>query len=150
MKATAGLGVPSLVRPDPGADRVLVVDDDLSQRMLLMRILRAAGYDGVGATSTEEARSQLASSSFGLVVTDLRMFAEDGIELVRHVDEHHPETYSAVVSGFASETDIDRVSRAGAFELMLKPIDRDLFLNMVERAFEHRREGAAQRRHRSG
>ena len=150
MSAGGGLGAPSLVRPDPGAKRVLVVDDDLSQRMMLMRILRKAGYDSAGATSTEEARSQLESSAFGLVVTDLRMFAEDGIELVRHVGEHHSETYSTVVSGFASESDIDRVSRAGAFELMLKPIDADLFLDMVERAFDHRDEDAAQRRHRSG
>ena len=150
MTTTTGLGVPSLVRPDPGAKRVLVVDDDLSQRMMLMRILRKAGYDSGGATSTEEARSQLESTAFGLVVTDLRMFAEDGLELVRHIAEHHPDTHSTVVSGFASADDVDRVSRAGAFELMLKPIDSELFLDMVERAFDHRKESAAQRRHRSG
>lgn len=149
MTATGDYGVPSLDYPDPGAKRVLVVDDDLGQRMMLIRILRKGGYEGSGATSTEEARSQLASAAFGLVVTDLRMFAEDGIELVRHIGEHHPEIYSTVVSGFASETDLDRLTRAGAFELMLKPIDADLFLNMVERAFDHREQSAAQRRHRS-
>ena len=150
MKPTTGLGVPSLVRPDPGAQRILVVDDDVSQRMMLMRILRKANYEISVATSTEEARLQLESSAFGLVVTDLHMFAEDGIELVRHIGEHHPETYSTVVSGFASEIDIDRVSQAGAFELMLKPIDSGLFLDMVERAFDHREISEAQRRHRSG
>lgn len=149
MKPAGGLGVPSLVRPDPGANRILVVDDDLSQRVMLMRILRKAKYEISVATSTEEARLQLQSGAFGLVVTDLHMFAEDGIELVRHVAEHHPETYSMVVSGFATETDIDRVSRAGAFELMLKPIDADHFLIMVERAFDHREESEALRRHRS-
>lgn len=149
MRTTGGYGVPSVVHPDPGARRVLVVDDDLAQRVLLMRILRNADYDSAGATSTEEARSQLESSAFGLVVTDLRMFAEDGIELVRHIGEHHPETYSTVVSGFASANDVDRVGRAGAFELMLKPIDPERFLDMVERAFDHRDESAAQRRHRA-
>lgn len=149
MNETGGVGIP-IVRRDPGARRVLVVDDDLSQRVMLVRILRKAHYEPAVANSTEEARSQLESSDFGLVVTDLRMFAEDGIELVRHIAEEHPETYSTVVSGFASESDVDRVKQAGAFELMLKPIDAESFLKMVERAFDHRESDAVQRRHRAG
>jgi two-component system response regulator PilR (NtrC family) len=85
-----------------------------------------------------------------LVVTDLHMFAEDGIELVRHVADSYPDTYSMVVSGFATGEDVDRITRAGAFALMTKPIDAERFATTVESAFEHRKETVALRRHRSG
>ena len=141
---------PSILPEDPGANRVLIVDDDLAQRMLFVRVLRKGDYESSVAMSTEEARARLDESDYGLVVTDLHMFAEDGIELVRYVSEHHPETYSIVVSGFASSDDADHIRRAGAFDLMTKPVDQKRFLDLVERAFEHRSKHVAERRHRSG
>ena len=140
----------SILPTDGGSKRVLVVDDDLVQRMLLVRILRKAGYESAAAMSNEEARSLLDGSSYGLVVTDLHMFAEDGIELIRHVADHHPGTYSIVVSGFASEEDVDRLKRAGAFELMPKPVDAKKFIDLVERAFADRTTSLDVIRHRSG
>jgi DNA-binding NtrC family response regulator len=138
------------ILPDVHSMRVLVVDDDLVQRMLLVRILRKAGYESAAAMSNQEARSLLDESDFGLVVADLHMFAEDGIELIRHVADHHPGTYSIVVSGFASEKDLERLHRAGAFELMTKPVDAKEFIGLVERAFEDRATNLELIRHRSG
>lgn len=142
-------GLSSILPTDPGANRVLVVDDDLSQRMMLVRILRKSDYECASAMSNEEARAQLKASAFGLVVADLHMFAEDGIELVRHVADRYPDTYSVVVSGFVDDEVVDRVRQAGAFDLMTKPIDQQRFLQMVERAFEERTATVAERRHRS-
>lgn len=148
--STSKLEGRSILPTDAGWKRVLVVDDDLVQRMMLVRILRKAGYESAAAMSNEEARSLLDGSSFGLVVADLHMFAEDGIELIRHIADHHPDTYSVVVSGFASEQDTDRLHRAGAFELMTKPVDATKFLDLVERAFVDRTASLDVIRHRSG
>jgi two-component system response regulator PilR (NtrC family) len=128
---------------DPGGNRVLVVDDDLSQRMTLVRFLRKGNYESSVAMSTEEARAQLESSDFALVITDLRMFAQDGIELVRYVYDRHPSTYSIVVSGFVSEKDRDYVRRAGGFDLLTKPVTEAQVLEMVQRALHHRSENVA-------
>jgi DNA-binding NtrC family response regulator len=139
----------SIVPSDPGANRVLVVDDDLSQRMMLVRILRKHEFESAVAMSTEEARAQLESLDFALVISDLRMFAEDGIELVRYISDHYPDTYSIVVSGFASEEDGDAVRRAGAYDLMTKPIDPDRFVGKVKEALAHRAQTVAERRHKT-
>jgi DNA-binding NtrC family response regulator len=144
------IGAPGVLPTDYGANRVLVVDDDTAHRMALVRMLRKNGYECGNAMSTQEAREELRNRAFGLVVTDLRMFAEDGIELVRHVADTYPDTYSIVVSGFISEDDSDRLRRAGAFEQLTKPVLPDSFVEAVERAFDHRRETVALRRHRSG
>ena len=135
---------------DKGDRRVLVVDDDLAQRTMLVRMLRRAGYEGSTAMSNEEGRMLLKASAFGLVVVDLHMFAEDGVELVRDVSENHPGTYSLVVSGFATQDDRERLRRAGAFDLMMKPVDPKKFLTLVEDAFEARARGLAALRHRAG
>ena len=136
----------SALPDDLGANRVLVVDDDVVQRMMLVRILRKAGYDSAAAMSNEEAWSLLGASDFGLVVADLHMFAENGIELVRRLAARHPTVCSLVVSGFVSEDDRERIREAGAFDVMTKPVEQERFLQLVERAFQHRGRNVAQRR----
>ena len=150
MSVVNANGRGSIVPNDPGMNRVLVVDDDLVQRMMLVRILRKAGYESAAAMSNQEARSLLEGSTFGLLISDLHMFAEDGIELIRHASDLYPDMYSIVVSGFATEDDVDGLRRAGAFELMSKPVDKGKFLELVERAFDHRAQKVAERRHKSG
>ena len=130
-----------VVPEDAGANRVLIVDDDITQRTMLGRILRKGGYDSAPAMSNIEARSLLENSPFGLVVTDLHMFAEDGIQLVRHLKDRYPHTYSIVVSGFVSPTDVAQIRAAGAFEVMTKPVAAIAFLEAVGRAFEQRARG---------
>jgi DNA-binding NtrC family response regulator len=140
---------PGVLPTDPGRNRVLIVEDDVAQRMLTLRLLRKAGYDCMTATATDEARTLLQQEAIGVVVTDLRMFAEDGIELVRHVKDVHPEVFSIVLTGFA-ETDLaQRLERAGAFGLLTKPLEPDALIAMVEQAFEHREKAVALRRHTS-
>ena len=138
-----------VVPQDPGANRVLVVDDDLGQRMLLVRILKQGGYETALAMSNDEARAQLQESAFALVIADLRMFAEDGIELVRWISEECPDTYSIVVSGFVAEEDEDMIRRSGAFDLLQKPVDPEVFLEKVKNAMEHRTGAVAERRHKT-
>ena len=128
----------NVVPEDPGANRVLIVDDDITQRTMLARILRKKNYEIERAMSTLEARSLLGVSEFGLVITDLRMFAQDGIELVRHIEKSYPRTYSIVVSGFVSENDVAQIEEAGALEIMTKPVDPVALVEKVRLVFEHR------------
>lgn len=149
MSLTQLLQTPGVFPTNPGEDRVLVVDDDLAQRTAMVRTLRRHGYECAGAMSTQEARDQLRSSDFGLVITDLRMYAEDGLALVRYVADRYPDTYSIVITGFASDEDFDSVQRAGAFGLLIKPVPPDSFITTVEGAFKHRRVGIAHQRHQT-
>lgn len=148
MEVAELLGIPGVLPDDPGGNTVLVVDDDLNQRMLMMRIMRAQGYQVTLAANTQEARGQLREGPVSLVVTDLRMYSEDGLELVRHVADVYPDTRSVVVSGFGP--DDDTVRRAGAVAQLSKPLDRDAFVALVAEIMENRKESYALRRHRAG
>ena len=141
--------IPGVLPDDPGKDRVLVVDDDLSQRALMTRVMRKAGYNPASAMSTEEARNLLRSEPFGIVITDLRMWGEDGLELVRHISDRYPGTYSIVVTGFV-ESDLERQCRqAGAYALVPKPFDVDAMMAVVSAALDERADTVALRRHQS-
>lgn len=140
---------PGTLPQDPGQNRVLVVDDDLTHRMMMARMLRKAGYHCGTAMSTSEARYALSTDTFGLLVTDVRMWAEDGLELVRYVDDEFPDTYSIVVTGLVDEQLEDLARRSGAYKLLQKPFDQDLFTRTVDEAFEKRDEEVALRRHKS-
>lgn len=140
---------PGVLPIDPGAGRVLVVDDDLSQRTLMTRMMRKAGYAPASAMSAMEARNLLRTESFGMLVTDLRMWGEDGLELVRYVSDRYPGTYSIVVTGFI-EDDLERQCRqAGAYAIVAKPVDLEGITELVGAAFEERSEKVALRRHQS-
>lgn len=143
------VGAPGVLPVDPGRNRVLIVEDDVAQRMLTLRLLRKAGYDCTTATATDEARTLLREESIGVVITDLRMFAEDGIELVRHVKDVYPDVFAIVLTGFAEADLPQRLERAGAFGLLTKPLEPEALLAMVEQAFEQREKAVALRRHTS-
>lgn len=143
------MGMPGVLPDDPGRNSILVVDDDMNQRMLVIRILRKQGYECSGAASTREAKQQLRVNAFGLLVTDLRMFEEDGIELVRYVSDNYPDTASVVVTGFLAPEGAEALSRAGAFAVFSKPLDREEFLSVVTEAMEKRQANFELRRHRS-
>ena len=144
------MGQPGVLPQDPGRNKVLVVDDELAHRMLVVRILRKVGYECQPASSTQEAREALRGSAFGLVVTDMRMWAEDGIELVRHIADRYPNTHSLVVTGLAVEDLKERMRQAGASAVLQKPLDRDNFTQVVQETMDKRDEDFARRRHQSG
>ena len=141
--------IPGVLPVDLGKDRVLVVDDDLSQRTLMTRMMRKAGYNPASAMSTQEARNLLKIEAFGMVVTDLRMWGEDGLELVRHIADLYPGTYSIVVTGFL-DCDLERQClQAGAYAMVPKPVEIDAMIDVVAAALDEREASVALRRHQS-
>ena len=82
----------------PARRRILVVDDDLSSREAVARILAEEGYDAAVAADGEEASGLLASFCPDLVVTDLEMPRLDGRGLLRRVRQLRPGTPVILVS----------------------------------------------------
>lgn len=114
--------------------QVLVVEDDSRARMLLATILRGAGYAVVMAASGEDALALLAQQQFGVVITDIRMGAVDGLEVV-NVARAQPEPPAVILlTGYGSlETAIAGL-RAGAHDYLLKPAEPAELLECVARA----------------
>lgn len=118
---------------------LLLVDDD---RMVLDGMadwLRDKGFDVAEATTCREARSLLDASTFDLVLTDIRLHDGDGFDVLEHCRARHPETGVILITGYATaETGIEAI-RAGACDLLTKPlIDEELDV-AIGRALAQRR-----------
>lgn len=118
---------------------ILLVDDD--QRLLESMVdwMRSIGFDVTEATSVEKGKQLAQSREFDLVITDLRFEESDGFELLRHCKHHHPETPVLLLTGYASmETGVDAL-RAGAFDLLTKPIIDEELKVAMERALSQQK-----------
>ena len=78
-------------------NRLLVVDDDLVQRVLISKIGAKLGYDTVVASSYEAATELLACEAFEVMALDLSLGERDGVELLRFVAERNLRAMSIVI-----------------------------------------------------
>jgi two-component system alkaline phosphatase synthesis response regulator PhoP len=113
--------------------RILLVDDDETITMTFEHQLIEAGFDVDTAESGEKAIVKLdKNSSYDLVITDLRMYGETGVDVFKKVREINVNTPVMFMSGFS----IDSPLYKEALELkpcgnMIKPFPKKEFLAQV-------------------
>ena len=117
---------------------VLVVDDEESMCSLIQDDLQRRGLDVIVTTEPETAIQRLESMDIDTVITDLIMPSMSGIELCRSVVDSHPDVPVIVLTAFGSLETATEAIRAGAFDFVTKPVERDLLAIAVERALRHR------------
>jgi DNA-binding NtrC family response regulator len=77
---------------EPSQGRVLVVDDQRNMRTTLAMMLRGSGFHVDEAEDGTQGRRLGASGDYDVVLTDVKMGDDDGIDVLRAVKESHPAT----------------------------------------------------------
>jgi two-component system response regulator PilR (NtrC family) len=131
---------------------ILVVDDEPSMREFLQILLSKQGHEVATAGDVSGARDRLRAGDFDLVVSDLRLGRETGLDLLRHVKESAPQTEVVMVTAFATTENAVQAMKLGAYDYVLKPFKVEELKLVVEKALEHRALVAENRvlRHRVG
>ena len=114
------------------APTILVVDDDDPVRVMLARLLRTQGYIVIQSAHASEARVQLDSRPIDLVITDIVMPGESGIELRRTLLERWPDLPVILISGYSAEGPAEFAARTPNTRFVQKPFAADQFLSLVE------------------
>ena len=118
---------------------LLVVDDDPVTVNLLKEVLTKEGYEVITALSGEEAMARGMEDFFDIVITDMRLGDQDGMEVLRSFKKLAPETTVIMITAFGSiETAIEAI-REGAFDYISKPFKLDEIKFTIRRALEQRR-----------
>ncbi len=118
---------------------VLLVEDKQALREALAEALRGHGLTVEACGDTYEARKALARSAYGVVLTDLKLPAGSGFEVIEAALKAGPETDVIVMTAFGSIEDAVRAIREGASDFLTKPVDTDHLLLLVDRALDRRR-----------
>src|ERR1700726_4467015 len=116
--------------------RLLVVDDEQSIRRLCMTIGTSLGFVCAEAESAESAVSRLDAESPDLVLTDLKLPSQSGVELLRQVKALIPRTEVAIMTGHGSiESAVDAM-KLGAYDYIEKPFRVEKMRLLLQRMAE--------------
>ncbi len=100
---------------------VLIADDDGAIRAVIRRSLEQAGYSVCEAASGAEAIRALRAGSFDLVITDILMPDQDGLETIIHLRKQRPHTKVIAISGAPEELFLASALGLGAARSLAKP-----------------------------
>ncbi|MBL8074785.1 MAG: response regulator [Nitrospira sp.] len=127
---------------------ILVVDDEEPIRRLLAYLLQSHGYTVEGAADAREARQKLSAQPYALMLCDVNMPGESGMDLVRHTLSAHPHTAAIMVTGLDSSVLANAALDVGAFGYIVKPFESNEVLIDVANALRRRRLELENRHHR--
>jgi len=103
--------------------KILVVDDDFSNRYLMTKILIDKGYSVYTAKDGISALRILGSEKINVLITDIKMPNMDGIELFNNVEKLYPQMPVIFLTGSAYIDLISRGLKEDAFYYYEKPVD---------------------------
>ena len=122
------------------ATRVLIVDDEESQRVGLASMVAAWGFTAETAADGQEALDKLSTFPAHVLVTDLMMPRMDGFELLRRLAAQGGGPPAIVVTAFGNiETAVATMHDLGAFWFLEKPIEPQALRVLLERAASQQR-----------
>lgn len=125
--------------PAPAAlARILIVDDDESIRVAMVRFLQRCGYDVQSAGSGSDALQLVESNSFDAMICDVRMPGISGPELLPRVLAHDPNLAVLMLSAMNDAPTAAHVLAGGAIDYLVKPIELRALQDAVIRALARR------------
>lgn len=123
--------------PRPGAPSptILIIENEVSNRLLVERVLSTRGYRCLSAANGREALEVLDRESVDLILTDLSMPVMDGYRTTQHIRARPELAHVPIVAvtAYALSDENQAALRAGCTEYLTKPFKPRQLLDVVER-----------------
>jgi DNA-binding NtrC family response regulator len=145
VEATADLKPDTESSADPGHARVvgpariLIIDDESAIRESLEELLTLEGFQVTAAVDGPSGIDQLAHSEFDLLLLDLALPGESGLELLPRILEMQPSLPVIMITAFGTVSNVVDAIRAGAENFVQKPWDNEKLLADIRAAIARRR-----------
>ena len=122
----------------PARGRVLVIEDEAYVRASLGDLLGGRGFDVLLAENGAAAFASLERAQVDVVLTDLRMPGDDGLEVIRKLQDTYPQLPVVILTGQGTIASAVECIKAGADDYILKPADPDALEVALIRALRNR------------
>ncbi len=119
--------------------KILITDDDLDLRELLIEAVRNWDYDADVAKDGEEALKKLMMERYDLVVCDLMMPGMDGLALLKKIKELDQDILVIIITGYATIETAVKAIESGAYDYIAKPFRLDELMIVIKNACERLR-----------
>ena len=124
--------------------RILVVDDDRSIRLLNTEVLTGHGYEVTTAADGAAAWDELQLNHYDLLVTDNEMPRLSGMELIRQLHDAHLSLPIIMVTGSSPHEELARQPELQIEAMLLKPYTIDELLDVVKNVLYASNQGRAE------
>lgn len=114
--------------------RVLFVDDEEELVSTVVERLGLRGIDARGATSGIDALRFIEEQVFDAVVLDVKMPGLGGFEVIKRIKQERPDLFVVFLTGHGSEDNAAEGMRMGAFDYLMKPVDIDALVEILNKA----------------
>lgn len=112
--------------------RILVVDDEANIRRSLERLLKRQKYEVIQAENVAQAKNVLMDQTVDLILSDLRMPGEDGIDLLSYAFKEHPSVARILLTGHADlEQTMRAINEGCSGQILTKPWNDKHLLQVV-------------------
>ena len=118
---------------------IVVVDDEIRQAEIIVKILEDHGYRVKGTSRPHEVVDIARSNSLDLVITDQAMPGMDGIKLLETLSSMQDPPLVIILTGYGTISKAVEAMKKKAFDYITKPIDMDRLLMIVKNALELKR-----------
>lgn len=116
--------------------RILLIDDEMIALSNLTHVLEREGYEVTACKDGETGLTEMQTTPFDLVLTDLRMPGIDGMDVLRHLRETSPDVPVIMLTGHATLDSAVDAMKAGAYHYIAKPFRLDEVREVVRSALE--------------
>ncbi len=116
--------------------RILIVDDSPNTIEVIRRHLATQAHAVFSASSVAEAIGFLEETPVDVVLTDMKMPEQSGMDLVKHVHDAYPDTQIVMITGYATVDNAVEAVKSGADGYLAKPFTRDELLGSVSGALK--------------
>lgn len=120
-------------------EKILIIDDDASILEVLQMRLKALGYSVSIAKDGDEAKTVLFQNKINLVLVDLRLSEENGIELMGDIIKNYPKLPIIIITAHGSIESAVEAMRRGAYSYIAKPFRNDDLAMQIKNALEKQR-----------
>ena len=118
-------------------EKVLLVEDDPLMRPFILEVLRRRQWQVFVATTALEAKELITKECFELIITDIRLPDESGIDILCFAKKINARILVILTTAYASVETAVEAMRHGAFNYLIKPFSQKVLDAVIEKALEH-------------
>jgi len=124
----------TIKQPNMNRAHALIIDDEPDIRELLEITLSRMGIACHASANIADGKSLLAEHTFDLCLTDMNLPDGNGIDLIKHIQQHYPKTPVAMITAHGNMEAAITALKAGAYDFVAKPVDLNDLRNLVDTA----------------
>ncbi len=119
-------------------EKIFIIDDEQIITFMLKKFLSEEGYDVDTANDINEAKAGIGCKDYDLIITDIILGAETGVDLLRKIKEKKLTCPVIFITGNPNIDTASDAVRLGAYDYLPKPVKNEILLRTVKKALQHK------------